>query len=75
MLYGRISGENQWRPDFRASYTAYNKMDYQQNPYNSFQKYYNQGNAKRNDKKKRRENKGQYKSLGFRLNLGEIKDV
>ena len=35
----------------------------------------NQGDAKRNDRKKRRESKGLYKSLGFRLNLGEVQNV
>ena len=37
--------------------------------------YEDQGDAKRNDRKKRRESKGLYKSLGFRLNLGEIQNV
>ena len=34
-----------------------------------------QGDAKRNDRKNRRESEGLYKSLRFRLNLGEIQNV
>ena len=34
-----------------------------------------QGDAKRNDRKNRRESEGLYKSLRFRLNLEEIQNV